>query len=188
MFTVTHKQFADALPGATDANLLKFLPFLNKHCNTFGVNTPERMAVFLAQISQESGSLRYTCELTSGSAYEYRKDLGNLEGEALRIAHAHGNTTGKFYKGHGLIQITGYYNHVAAGKALGIDCVNNPILLTTPEYAMASALWYFSNHGCNELADVGDFRKVTKRINGGLNGWEDRLRYWGYAKKAFGVS
>lgn len=99
MITLTHEQLDRALPYATDEGLIKYLPLFNKHFEKYKVNTLKRAAAFLAQIAEESGSLRYVEEIASGSAYEYRKDLGNLDKEALAAAHKQGTTTGRFYKG-----------------------------------------------------------------------------------------
>jgi putative chitinase len=86
---------------------------------------------------------------------------------------------------HGLIQITGYYNHKKCGEALGIDAVNNPAILSTYKYAALSACWFFATHGCNELADAGDFKGQTRRINGCYNGFEDRKKHLVNAQAAY---
>jgi len=77
-----------------------------------------------------------------------------------------------------LIQITGRTNYAACGEALGIDLVNQPELLDQPQYACLSAAWFWATNGLNTLADKGEFEKITRRINGGLNGQEDRLKLW----------
>ena len=152
----------------------KYLPWINKYAPKYGVTTTKRMAHFLAQIAQESGQLRYAQEIASGKAYEGRKDLGNtVKGDGVR------------YKGRGLIQITGRSNYNAVSKALGVDFVAHPEKLEEPEWAVASALWYWQSHGCNELADKDDSLAVTRRINGGTNGLDDRLRYLGRARQVF---
>ena len=84
---------------------------------------------------------------------------------------------------HGLIQITGYYNHKKCGEALGIDLVRHPKLITEPEYAARSAAWFWKEHGLNELADRGDFSRITRRINGGTNGKAERERFYAAAKE-----
>lgn len=154
----------------------KYLPYINKYAPIYGVTTTLRMAHFLAQIAHESGQLQYVRELASGKVYEGRKDLGNtVKGDGVR------------YKGRGLIQITGKANYRAVGKALGVDFIAHPEKLEEPEYAVASALWFWQTHGCNELADLNDSVKVTKRINGGSNGLDDRIRYLGRAKTVLRV-
>lgn len=138
----------------------------------FDINTPARQAAFVAQVGHESGQLRYVEELASGQAYEGRLDLGNTQpGDGVR------------YKGRGLIQITGRSNYVACMLALDVDCVLHPELLCEPINAARSAAWFWKSHGLNELADQGDQVKVTKRINGGINGLADRLALFEKAKE-----
>lgn len=177
---ITYAQLEESMPYATNHNISKFLRYLNEAMEMFNINTPKRIAMFIAQIAQESSSLEYVEEIASGKAYERRSDLGNLKKEALAAAHAKGKTTGRFYKGHGLIQITGYDNHKACGEALGIDAVNNPNILCDPKYAALSAGWFFEIKGCNSVADNGDVRLCTRIINGGYNGLNKRKQY--YAK------
>ena len=154
----------------------KYLPYINKYAQIYGVTTTLRMAHFLAQIAQESAQLQYVREIASGEKYEGRKDLGNtVKGDGVR------------YKGRGLIQITGKANYKAVSKALGVDFVAHPEKLEEAEYAVASAFWYWKSHGCNEIADLNDSVKVTRRINGGTNGLDDRLRYLGRAKMVFQI-
>lgn len=83
----------------------------------------------------------------------------------------------------GLIQITGYDNYVACSIGLGIDCITNPRILSEPEYAAKSAGWFWSIHKLNELADKGEFVKITKVINGGTNGVKDRLQNYSRCRK-----
>jgi putative chitinase len=180
---LTNEQLHKCIPLANDANIAKYLPFFNKYFEQYGITNEKRCAAFLAQISHESGNLRYVEEIADGSNYEFREDLGNLEFEALQIAHALGTTTGRMYKGYGLIQITGYYNHKKCGKALGLDLIHTPYLLKKPEYAVQSAMWFWNTHGCNELADVFNFKAITRRINGGVKTLPERLVRWEIAKK-----
>ena len=106
------------------------------------------------------------------SKYEFRKDLGNTE-----------PGDGKRFKGRGLIQITGRANYKSVSDALETDYIANPEYLERPNDASLSAAWFWKEHGLNELADVGDFATITRRINGGLNGWNSRLDYWNKAKQ-----
>lgn len=175
---LTLEQLEDIASKASDRNRMKFISPLNSVMEEFNINTPLRIAAFLAQVLHESGSLRYVEELASGSAYEWREDLGNLDKRALRIAHSHGSTTGKFYKGRGLIQITGYYNYLKCEVALQIPCTDEPRLLCKPVDACRSAAWFFESHGCNSLADKEKFSRITKVINGGYNGQSERLAFY----------
>ena len=148
-------------------------------CNQYQINTPLRLAAFLAQVAHESGSLLYVKELASGEAY----DTG-------RLAAALGNTPeddddGRRYKGRGLIQITGTTNYRACSLALFGDdrLLRTPELLEQPNNAALSAAWFWDSRKLNGLADVGDFRKITKKINGGYNGMEDRIQFYARAKQ-----
>lgn len=148
-------------------------------CNRYSINTPQRLAAFIAQVAHESGSLLYVKEIASGEAY----DTG-------RLAMTLGNTPaddddGRRYKGRGLIQITGAANYRACSLALFGDdrLLRTPELLEQPENAALSAAWFWYSRKLNALADVEDFRKITKKINGGYNGIEDRLRFYARAKK-----
>lgn len=152
-----------------------YLEHLNNAMDEFDIDTPQRQAAFLAQLAHESGSLRYVKELASGEAYEGRKDLGNeFAGDGVR------------YKGRGLIQITGRANYRDCGNDLGVDLTHRPELLETPELACRSAAWFWGKKRLNEIADKGDFLLLTKRINGGTNGYQDRLAYYEKAQRVLG--
>lgn len=127
---------------------------------------PARETHFLAQVAHESGAFHYTRELASGEAYEGRKDLGNTDiGDGVR------------YKGRGLIQITGRANYQACGDALGVDLISEPEQLEQPLLACRSAGWFWHSRNLNQLADRGDIKAITKKINGGFNGLPDRIAY-----------
>lgn len=169
--------------GCTQERALLFARALDEACERFDINTPARLAAFLAQTGHESGSLRYVSELASGEAYEGRKDLGNIhQGDGVR------------FRGHGLIQITGRANHaemrpllILAGYDDVPDFEAHPERLTDPRWAAASAAAYWQKRNLSALADAGrpeDFARITQRINGGLNGQADRLARWERAKAA----
>lgn len=132
------------------------------------INTRLRIAAFLAQIGHESGSLVYSKEMGGPSyfaKYDGRKDLGNTQpGDGARFA------------GRGLIQVTGRANYGKASQALFGDdrLLKMPELLEQPEWAAKSAVWYWSTRNLNLLADGAQFTEITKAINGGTNGLEDR--------------
>ena len=91
-----------------------------------------------------------------------------------------GNTQpgdGKRFKGRGPIQVTGRFNYAKYGALLCVDLVQKPELAAAPEFAFATAGLYWQSNGLNELADAGDFIKITRRINGGTNGLPDRQKY-----------
>ncbi|KAF0844318.1 putative chitinase [Methylovorus glucosotrophus] len=176
---ITFDQARSIMPlGVT--RLSEFLLPLNSAMVEFDIKTPLQQAAFLAQIAHESGELRYTRELASGEAYEGRASLGNTE-----------PGDGKRFKGRGLIQITGRANYKACSNALYGDeltLIKYPELLEKPKDACRSACWFWKSRGLNAPADAGDFEKITRRINGGLNGYDDRLKYYARAKKALGVA
>lgn len=149
-----------------------FLAPLNAAMAEFDIDTPLRQASFLAQVGHESGQLRYVRELASGAAYEGRADLGNvITGDGVR------------FKGRGLLQVTGRANYAACGVALGLDLLAAPQLLEQTTAACRSAGWFWQSRGLNRLADAGDQERVTRRINGGLNGLAERLALYAAARK-----
>lgn len=172
---ITGTQLQSIMPFAK-ARIPSFVAPLNGAMHEFHINSPIRQAAFIAQIAHESGELRYVEEIASGIAYEYRKDLGNTQpGDGMK------------FKGRGLIQITGRNNYHECGKALGVDLITNPELLETNDLACRSAAWFWASRGLNDLADKGDYIRICRRINGGLNGYQERLVYHARAKTALGV-
>lgn len=171
---LTNQQLVHIYPYSTLVNREKYLPYINQYSEFFGVNTREQLSAFLAQIGHESGQLRYVEEIASGKAYEGRKDLGNVfKGDGVR------------FKGRGLLQITGRANYNKISQDTKIDFVNYPQWLSEPEYAVMSAFWYWNKHNLNRYATglETDFKTLTRRINGGLNGYTDRLNLWNKAKE-----
>jgi len=172
---ITEQQLLQILPNAgRQAGV--FVSVLNTAMNRYGIVGTPRVAAFIAQVGHESGQLRFVREIWGPTAqqagYEGRADLGNtVPGD------------GSKYRGRGLIQITGRANYAACGEALGLDLINNPQLLEQPQYAAMSAAWFWSTRGLNTLADQGQFVKITRRINGGLTGQDDRQALYDKALK-----
>lgn len=172
---MTPQQLARAT-GARIDRASEWLDPIEAAMAEFEINTPERQAAFLAQIGHESGGLHWAVEIwgptPAQARYEGRADLGNTEpGDGYK------------FKGRGLIQTTGRANYAATGEALGVYLLSDPTLLALPDLAARSAGWYWQSHGLNELADVGDFHRITLRINGGTNGMDDRLALFEAAKE-----
>lgn len=182
---ITPEQLAQAcnctLPRATN-----WAPSLSQAMGLFAIDTPARIAAFLAQIAHESGRLAYVRELWGPTPaqlrYEGRADLGNTRpGDGFR------------YRGRGLIQVTGRANYVQARDGLRLFVPNvpdfeaRPELLEAPKWAALSAGHYWHVRGLNRVADEGDFLALTRRINGGTNGLADRRELWASAKAAVGV-
>ena len=163
--------------GLSGSRAQEWYPHVRAACLAFDITAPVRLAAFLAQVGHESDGFVHTREIWGPTAaqkrYEGRADLGNTQpGDGSR------------YRGRGLIQITGRYNYAAVSRALGIDCVAHPELLEQPAHAARASAWWWAAYGCNELADAGDFRALTRRINGGTNGLADRMERWERAKQA----
>jgi putative chitinase len=95
---------------------------------------------------------------------------------------------GWLYRGRGLKQLTGKDNHRACSAGLGVDLVANPDLLLEPVYAARSAAWFWATNKCNNFADSGDIEGLTKRINGGLIGIDDRKKRYASAVRSFSLS
>ena len=183
---ITIIQLANGL-GITTSRASVWINVLNDAMNEYEINTSLRIAHFVAQIGHESGRFVFMHELASGKAYDNREDLGNTKVEAIAIAKQHNTTTGQLYRGHGLIQITGYDNHKRCGEALGLDLVNNPHQLEIPKYAALSAAWFWGDHHLNHLADNDLLTRITAVINGGANGLADRRALLESTKKALGI-
>jgi len=163
-------QLRQIMPNLSASKAQQYLPHLNRAMAEAGINTPKRQAAFVAQLAHESGEFRYMEEIASGAAYEGRRDLGNTQpGDGMR------------FKGRGPIQLTGRSNYAAAGRALGLDLINNPRQAATPEVGFRTAAWFWNTRNLNSYADAGNFREVTRRINGGYNGLADRQKYYARA-------
>jgi putative chitinase len=187
-----------AIMACTEARAALWQPHLAKAMDLFDISTPLRIAAFLAQVGHESGRLVFVREIWNPVQcpwqlrYNSKADLGNTRPEAIAIAAKHGSTPGPWWKGHGLIQITGYDNHLACGEALNLDLLNHPVQLEQPANAALSAAWFWSTHGCNKFADAGDLDGVSDVINlgrkttrvGDSNGYADRLALYESAKFA----
>lgn len=171
---ITESQIRRIAPNVSRANLPGFVADFNVWAAEFGVTTPLRVAHFLAQVLHESGELRYTEEIASGKAYEWRSDLGNVyKGDGVR------------FKGRGFLQITGRANYQAYARSKWCvgDLMSHPEWLAKSPGNTKSALWFWWKNGLNALADKDDVKAVTRRINGGLNGYAQRLYYYRRAKR-----
>ena len=155
------------LKGLVPDSVLSQIPETAKK---FNITTNLRLAHFLSQCAHESGNWKYKLEIASGKAYEGRKDLGNTqEGDGVR------------FKGRGYIQCTGRANYKKFSDFIGEDCVSNPDLIAN-KYPLASAGFFFNSNKLCVICDLGFtddvVTKVTKRVNGGVNGLSDRLKHF----------
>lgn len=157
-----------------------FIQPLNDAMEIHYINTRDRIAAFLAQLAHESGEFRYMRELASGEAY----DTGPLAKRLGNTPEADGD--GQMYKGRGPIQITGFNNYRDCSLSLYGDerLLDTPELLEQPFDGCMAAGWFWESRGLNELADKGEFRAITKIINGGYAHHERRIEYY---KRALAV-
>lgn len=184
---LTQIQLKAICPAISEKNLLTYIPLLNAGFEKYQVNTKERISCFIAQVAHESGSFKYVKEIASGSAYEGRKDLGNINpGDGVK------------YKGRGLIQCTGRDNYQACSLYLfgGGKLLDRPEILEQPEFALKSAFWFWIKNKLNDICDKPDdwtkefknktyskFEWLTLRINGGQNGIAERKLFYEKARK-----
>lgn len=141
----------------------------------FGINqSPLVMAHFLAQAAKESDGFHTTREYASGAEYQGRVDLKNTQpGDGVR------------YKGRGIFQLTGRGHYEDYGKQLGLNLIDNPELAADPKTSFLIACQYWKNKGLERLALADDIRGITLRVNGGYNGYAERLAYYQRARRIF---
>ena len=185
-----------------------YLEALNSILPEYQINTKLRLCHFLAQIIHESGHLKYNQENLNYSAKALRSVFGKYfptdalaeqyarkpEKIANRVyANRMGNGDedsgdGWLRRGRGLIQLTGTDNYKACSKALNIDLMKNPdLIVSNAEVCVKTACWFWSSKRLNEWADKDDIITITKKINGGYNGLEDRTKILNTAKKVLGI-
>lgn len=146
----------------------------------FEIDTPLRVAAFLAQVAHESGELRYVRELDPGHAY----DVGEKATQLGNTPEDDGD--GEYHRGTGLIQLTGKHNQFECADHFGVPHDQIVTWLQTPAGACRSAAWFWQIHGLNQLADGEDFKLITKRINGGYTHYKERVAYYERAKEVLG--
>lgn len=182
---LTNLQLAQIMRNASQRRRTLYLKPLNDAMDAHGINTPLRVAAFLAQLAHESGELQFMEEIWGPTDAQKRYD------PPADLARKLGNTQrgdGRRFKGRGPIQITGRANYRTFGDLMGLDLVSNPEQAATPDVAFAIAGLFWARKGLNELADVGKFTEITRRINGGQNGAADRERFYALAKLVLGAS
>jgi putative chitinase len=195
---VTADQLKAIFSSADPGDLDEICEPLNAAMTEFGIDTPARQAMFLAQCGHESGgfahveeNLNYKAEGLTKIFHKYFPDMDtaneyahNPEKIANRVySNRMGNGAedsgeGYKYRGRGLIQLTGKSNYDACGKALNVDLHESPDYLETAEGASRSAAWFWAHNGLNKFADADDIVGCTKRVNGGTIGLEDRTKHY----------
>jgi len=184
---------------------------LNATFERFNILTPRQMAGFIGQCGHESGNFRVLQEnlnyraatLLSLFPRTQRRTWGftpeeaaDYERQPKRIANRiysnrmgnrdEASGDGYRFRGRGCIQLTGSANYHHAGQALGVDLIMEPDLVATPQYAALTAGWFWNTQKLNALAEAGDWTGLTKRINGGTIGLEDRKKYINHALAVLG--
>ena len=179
----------------------EWLDGLNATFERFDISTPLRMAAFIGQCGHESGNFRmleenlnYRAETlmkvwpkrfpTLEFAKQYEKNSKKIANSVY--ANRMGNRDeasgdGFRFRGRGLFQLTGHAGYFHAGQALGEDFVMQPELVATPKYAAMTAGWFWDTHKLNQYADRTDYLMMTKKINGGTIGLDDRIRHINHA-------
>lgn len=165
---MTTRELLDHIAGRkTGASGDEIALGLDKYAPQYEINTHLRLAHFLAQACHETGGFRYLKEIwgptKAQKGYEGRADLGNC-----RVGDGH------LYRGRGVFQLTGRANYTRVGKALGLPLEVDPDLACDPQISVKIACHYWMTHEINVAADANDIVRVTKAINGGRNGLEDR--------------
>ena len=175
---------------------------LNETFDRFQIDTPMRQASFIGQTSHECANFRVLEENLNYRAATLLKlfprtprrtwgftpeEAAAYERQPKKIANRiYGNRMnnrdeasgdGFRFRGRGCIQLTGSANYHHAGKALGVDFIMEPDLVATPKYAAMTAGWFWNTHKINQYADVQDWVTMTKRINGGTIGLDDRIKH-----------
>ena len=188
----------DKLKGHIPDSVIAMIP---DTAAKFGINTPLRLAHFLAQCGHESAGFKATQENlnysakglmgifkkyfpTEALAKQYERNPQKIASKVYGGRMGNGvEATGEGYKfrGRGYIQLTGKDNYTAFGKSIGEDIVSNPDVVSG-KYALLSAAWFWSNNGLNKLADGGSadtvVTTITKRVNGGTIGLSDRIKHF----------
>lgn len=195
-----------AATGLSKDNAAKWLPYFIKSTDEFNINTPLRLAHFIAQTGHESQGFTklseglnysesallatYASRITAAEAKAYGRNSTHKadQQKIANIIYANRNGNGNAssgdgykYRGRGILQITGRANY----RALGYE--SDPAVLQLIPDAVRSAAEWWSNHNLNAVADKDDVKAITRTVNGGSNGLEDRVSRLTIAKKALGV-
>ena len=152
---------------------------MNEIFPEYEINNDLRIAHFIAQAAHETAGFTTLNELGGPSyfkRYDGRKDLGNTH-----------PGDGNLYHGRGIFQLTGRANYRRYGAKLGLDLEGSPNLAAVPGVSLRVALEYWNDHKLSPLADEDDIEAITKRINGGLNGIDDRQENLDRAKEELGI-
>lgn len=165
---ITKKQLASIWGSNENSISDAVINDLNSCLNLFKINTQSRMRHFISQISHESGAGKWMKELASGDAYEGRRDIGNTQ-----------PGDGKKYKGAGFIQLTGRANYASFSKYMNDPKIMNGVDYVALNYPATSGGFWWYNNNMNALCDKNpSVEEVTRKVNGGYRGLEDRKKYY----------
>ena len=205
MSLLTKEQLAEMIPG--NPYIDNWLEALNEILPEYEINTPKRVAAFVAQCAHESGGFRalkenlnYKAESlvkvfpkyfkTLDEAKKYAKQPEKIANKiyANRMGNGPESSGDGFrYCGRGLIQLTGKENYTWFAASLDIPVEEASEYLQTFEGAVQSACWFWETNNLNQWADKGDILTMTKRINGGTIGLEDRIKHYNHALHVLGA-
>ena len=201
---ITKKQLSEIIPGNQYVD--HWLSALNEILPEYEINTPKRVAAFLAQCAHESGGFKFLKEnlnykaeslvkvfpkyfKTLDEANKYAKQPQKIANKIYANRMGNGDEAsgdGYSYCGRGLIQLTGKNNYTIFAESLEMDVKDVPEYLETFEGAVQSACFFWETNNLNVLADKGDILNMTKKINGGTIGLEDRIKHYNHALHVFG--
>ncbi len=201
------EQLRSICPRLSQEKAEEYLPLLLAAALEGDITNPPRLAAWLATLGHESldltrleENLRYTAKgLLRTWPKRFTPTLAaEMEGKPVAIASyvysrrfGNGDISsgdGWRYRGRGFIQLTFKDNYRDAGNAIGVDLVMQPNLAATPAIAFRIAAWFWKSKGCNELADKYEFKEITRKINGGLLGLNEREARFEKAREVFGIS
>lgn len=197
---VTLQKLNEAFADATEEDVEKYYPAFVRVFEEYEINTPQRIAAFIANVAHESMNLRAVKEnlnysaqgltrvfpryFNASSATSYARQPERIANRVYANRMGNGPESsgdGWRYRGRGLIQLTGKNNYKRFADDMGLSLDEAVQYLETAEGAVESAAWFWDNNNLNEIADRGDLRSLTKRINGGYNGLTERVENYEHA-------
>ncbi len=204
-FILSKEQFAELLPG--NPYLDYWYSALSRCLPDYDINTPQRISAFIAQCAHESGEFRFLKENLNyraeslvrvwprhfpniDIAKQYAKKPEKIANKAYANRMGNGDeSSGDGWKfiGRGLIQLTGRNNYQAFADSIETDIEDIPEYLQTFEGAVQSACWFWETNNLNRWADTGDIKEMTRRINGGFIGLDDRIKHYKHALHVLGA-
>ncbi|MBQ4805147.1 glycoside hydrolase family 19 protein [Aquimarina sp. MMG015] len=204
---ITEENFKTLIPDVNWHYANKYIPLFDIVLPKYEIDTPLRKAYFLSQVTHESGGFKFVTEnlnysakalygvfrkyfpsLDTASAYARKPEKIANKVYANRMGNGpESSGDGWKYKGRGLIQLTGKSNYSELSKNTAQDFTSNPSIVSNPKWALTSACWYWQKRNINKYADEDDIHMVTKLINGGYNGLQNRQHLLEEFKKLYKI-